>query len=590
MKKSHRKESGREEVSSIGRRATGLLIVVFFLSIAVNILMLTGPLYMLQVYDRVLASGSKETLVALSLLATFLFLMMGVLDHYRGRIMGRIGAQFQSALDVRVFSAYLTQSATQSGRDAGRSPLKHVEAVQRLLSSQTFLALFDLPWTPLFTAAIFVFHPYLGLLALIGMAILSVTALTNQRMTAGPLARMIGASATADRIAGRLVSDAEVVNALGMRGAAFARWSQARYASLEHSVYHGDRSGFFVVTTKTLRLYLQSAMLGLGAWLVLEGQMTAGAMIAGSILLGRALAPIESVVGQWRTIIEAYRGRHSIIALLEEIAPEIPRTALPPPRGGLIARDVAIMPPGASKATLTGLTFTLSPGTAMGVIGASGSGKTTLARAVTGTWPPRRGRIMLDGASLDQYDSDVLGSHIGYLPQAVSLFDGTIAENISRLAINADPVRIVAAAEKAAAHELILSLPQGYDTLVSRSDGLLSGGQIQRIGLARAMYSDPVILVLDEPNSNLDQEGTAALNRTVSEIKASGGSVIIIAHRPAAIRECDTLLVLADGVMTAFGPRDEILRKMVHNHADIANTSRSNRETMAVVGRVGHGA
>ncbi len=562
--------SGNDEVTAIRRRMNGLLTMAFLFSVAVNLLMLTGPLYMLQVYDRVLSSRSEETLIALSVLVTFLFLMMGVLDHARGRVMARVGARFQSALDGRVFAAHLRRAALTPGGAGARNPLRDVEAVQRLLSSPVFLALFDMPWTPFFLGAIFIFHPYLGILAIGGGLVLVVIALVNQIMTSGPMADANTATARAELTAQQLASEAELVQSLGMRGAAFARWMKARGTSLGQSISFSDRSGFFTVSTKTLRLFLQSAMLGLGAWLVLQDELTAGAMIAGSILMGRALAPIEMLIGQWQLVQAARKGRASIVEILDQIPPDMPRTALPRPQALLVAENVTIVPPGAQQASLRAVSFVLKPGQAMGVIGPSGAGKTSLAKAVTGVWQPAGGRLRLDSATLDQYDPDVLGSYIGYLPQTVTLFDGTIAENIARLQEDADPARIVEAARRAAAHEMILEQPMGYDTRVSAVGGRLSGGQIQRIGLARAMYGDPVILVLDEPNSNLDNEGTMALNRAIKAMKEQGQSIIIIAHRPAAIQECEVLLMLEHGTRVAFGPREEVLRKMVSNHGEIA--------------------
>ncbi|MCK0168829.1 type I secretion system permease/ATPase [Jannaschia sp. S6380] len=567
--------SGSEEVASVRKQANGLLWMTFLFSMAVNALMLTGPIYMLQVYDRVLGSRAEETLIALSVLVTFLFLMMGILDYARGRVMARVGARFQSALDGRVFAAHLRRAAATPGGAGGRNPLRDLEAVQRLLSSPVFLALFDIPWTPLFLTAIFIFHPYLGLLAVGGGLILICLAAINQWMTSGPMTEANSATARAELTAQQLVSEAELVQSLGMRGAAFRRWMKARGASLTQSIGFSDRSGFFTVTTKTLRLFLQSAMLGLGAWLVLQNELTAGAMIAGSILMGRALAPIEMVIGQWQLVHAARRGRTAVIDLLDQVAPDGQRTPLPRPQALMVGENLTIVPPGATQASLRAVSFVLRPGQAMGVIGASGAGKTSLAKAVTGAWPPAGGRIRLDSATLDQYDPDVLGSYIGYLPQTVTLFDGTIAENIARLQDDADPARIVEAAKKAAAHEMILQQPMGYDTPVSAVGGRLSGGQIQRVGLARAMFGDPAILVLDEPNSNLDNEGTQALNSAIRTMKEEGRSIIIIAHRPAAIQECDTLLMLENGNRVAFGPREEVLEKMVANHSEIARAAGS---------------
>jgi ATP-binding cassette subfamily C protein len=328
----------------------------------------------------------------------------------------------------------------------------------------------------------------------------------------------------------------------------------------------------FSTTIKITRLFLQSAMLGLGAYLVLQKQMTPGAMIAGSILLGRALAPIEQLVNQWSVIEQGRNSYSSLAKLLGFVPVQGARTSLPKPRAKLEAQQLSVVPPGQKHATLKMVNFVIEPGSAVGVIGPSGSGKTTLARAITGVWRPVSGKVRLDGAALDQYDSQELGSYIGYLPQRVQLFDGTIRDNIARLSPDPDDRKVVEAAQKAGAHDMILSMPQGYDTSVSSGSGMLSGGQIQRIGLARAMYGDPVIIVLDEPNSNLDNAGNEALNTAIRSMKDDGKSILIMAHRPAAIQECDKLMVIEGGTLRAFGPKDDVLRQMVANHQDIQSS------------------
>ncbi|WJY22639.1 type I secretion system permease/ATPase [Fontisubflavum oceani] len=556
-----------DELAQQRRANSGLLWSILLFSMFTNLLMLTGPLYMLQVYDRVLGSRSEETLLALSLLVTFLFVMMGVLDYVRGRVAARVGARLQDGLDSRVFGAALTRARREGGPQTG---LQDLEAVQRLLSTPAFLAIFDIPWTPIFLAAIFIFHPWLGWLALAGGALLIVITLINQATTRAPLKASGQATMRADRMAGQLQSEAELIRSLGMQGAAFRRWRGQRETALGESIRSSDRVGGFTTLTKTLRLFLQSAMLGLGAYLVLQAELTAGVMIAGSILLGRALAPIELAIGQWAMIQRAREGWANLRTLLADTPPEPQRLPLPRPEARLDVHQLAVVPPGESQATLRMVSFRVEPGQAVGVIGQSGAGKSTLAKALTGVWSPAAGQIRLDGATLDQYDPDVLGSLVGYLPQTVTLFDGTIAENIARLSANPDPDAVVAAARKAAAHDLILNQPKGYDTQVTAVGSRLSGGQIQRIGLARALYGDPVLLVLDEPNSNLDNDGSEALNQAIREMKSDGRSVLIMAHRPAAIRECDMLLVLDGGMPKAFGPRDEVLKKTVQNHAQIA--------------------
>ncbi|MHC0051920.1 type I secretion system permease/ATPase [Actibacterium sp. D379-3] len=561
--------AGLSELRAAWRDGSGLFAAAFLFSVFVNLLMLTGPLFMLQVYDRVLGGRSEETLIALFALVAFLFLIMGVLDYARGRVTARAAARFQSLLDGRVFSATLRRAALAKGGQAQTNALRDLEAVQRLLASPVLLAFFDIPWTPVFLLGVFIFHPLLGTLAVSGGGALILVALLNQWRTRTPVQEAQLSAAQAEHLAGQLRTEAETVRSLGMQGAAFARWQQNRLNAQALQLSAADRAGLFTTLTKTFRLFLQSAMLALGAWLVLKGAVTAGAMIASSILMGRALAPVEQAVGQWALLQGAVKGWRSLGELLTDFPAEAPRTALPRPRALLDVRQLTVVPPGESQASLRMLSFAVQPGQAVGVIGPSGSGKSTLARALTGVWRPAGGRIRLDGAALDQYDADVLGQHIGYLPQRVSLFDGTIAENIAKLALKPDAAQVVQAAQKAAAHEMILHLPDGYDTRVSSAGGRLSGGQIQRIGLARAMYGDPVLLVLDEPNSNLDNDGSAALNTAIRQIKAAGNSVLIMAHRPAAIQECDMLLVLEGGTLKAFGPRDEVLRGTVKNHADI---------------------
>ncbi len=564
---------GAAELSSIRRQSRALYWLVALFSLAVNMLMLTGPLYMLNVYDRVLGSGSVETLIALTVLVLFLYVCMAILDHVRGRIMARVGGRFQSALDRRVFEAALTARASGKLPGVSTTALRDLEAVQRFIISPALMSAYDLPFMPVFFFGIFLFHPTLGYLALGGAFVLIVITIANRIMTKQPL-EDANASTQRTEVMGHMIrSESEMVTSLGMRGAAFDRWKQFRDQSLDATICASDRSGVFGSLTKSIRLFLQSAMLGLGAYLVLNGQITAGSMIAGSILLGRALAPIEQIIGQWAVVERAREGWGNLCILLGEIPQDAPRTQLPKPRAILQAQNLTVVPPGQAQAALRGLSFRVEPGHAVGVIGPSGAGKSTLARALTGFWKPAGGKIRLDGAALDQYDPDVLGQHIGYLPQRVQLLDGTIKENIARMSLAPDDAAVVAAAQKAAAHEMILKLPDGYDTRVTAAGGRLSGGQIQRIGLARAMYGDPVVLILDEPNSNLDNDGSLALNTAIRTYKAEGKCVLIMAHRPAAIQECDQLMMIDGGILCAFGPKDEVMKTVLANHQDVARNS-----------------
>ncbi len=564
---------GRAELVANRRKSRRLYWIVGIFSFFVNLLMLTGPLYMLNIYDRVLSSRSFETLLALSVLVAFLYAMMGILDFVRGRIMGRVGARFQAGLDRRVFAAVLKATTLNRAPREAATGLRDLEAVQRLITSPALMALFDLPWVPLFFLGIFIFHPMMGILAVGGAVVLLIVALLNQMTSRKPLEAANAASFASEQLGAHIRNESEMVHSLGMRQAAFDRWQVARGRSLDTSIEAADTAGTFTATTRAFRLFLQSAMLGLGAYLVLQNELTAGAMIAGSILLGRALAPIELLVGQWALFQRGREGWRNLSVLLGQIPAEKKRTTLPQPKARLRAEQITVVPPGEAQAALRMISFEVQPGQAVGVIGTSGAGKSTLARVITGVWQPAGGKIRLDGAALDQYDPDVLGQHVGYLPQRVQLFDGTIKENIARMSTTPDDALVIAAAKAAAAHEMILKLPDGYDTRMSATSGRLSGGQIQRIGLARALYGNPVVVVLDEPNSNLDNEGSFALNAAIRTLKSQEKIVFVMAHRPSAIQECDLLLVIENGARRAFGPKDEVLADMVQNHQEIQRST-----------------
>lgn len=560
---------GTAEIAAAHGAGWRLLLAVGLFSAVVNLLNLTGSLFMMQVYDRVLASRSAETLGALTLIVGFLFVIMALIDVARARIMARLGARFQERLEGRVFEAGLAEGAAHADDAVALTGMRDLQAVQRLIGSPVLLAMFDAPWAPLFLLGLFVFHPLLALVALTGGTVLIVAAALNRGMTRAALQRASLAGRDADRAADLFRDEGEVIVALGMRGSSFARWRAARETALDAAMLASERSIGFTVFSRSFRLFLQSALLATGAWLVLAEKITPGAMLASSILMGRTLAPVEQVVAGWPVVQRALDGGRRLGALLSRRPPLGPRMVLPRPAARIEVRNLTVLPPGATAPTLRGVSFDLAPGQALGVIGVSGSGKSTLARALTGIWPAAGGHVRLGGAALDQYDPDHLGALIGYLPQQVTLFDGTIAENIARLNTNANPAAITNAAQLAAAHHLILDLPRGYDSVVSQTGGQLSGGQVQRIGLARALYGDPVLFVLDEPNAHLDNEGSAALNAAIRGIKARGGAVIIMAHRPTAIAECDLLLVLENGSRRAFGPRDEVLRAEVTNAGDI---------------------
>ncbi|WP_299985995.1 type I secretion system permease/ATPase [uncultured Ruegeria sp.] len=562
----------RHELRSVLNSGLSCLGLAFFFSVFANLLMLTGPLFMLQVYDRVLSSRSEETLVALFMLVAMLYGLMAGLDFARGRIVARFGARFQSCLDKRVFDATLRQSIHPRVRASTATASRDLESIQTLCASPVLLAIMDIPWTPLFIAAIFVFHPTLGWLAVAGGASLILVALLNQKLTRRKLANAQSAGARANMLSEYARQASEIICAQGMKEQVSDRWSQQRADALGQSIRASDWTGSFSAMTKSLRMLLQSAMLAVGAFLVLQNEMSPGAMIAGSILLGRALAPVEQGISQWAIVERARSAWRSLDGFLNAVPPEPEHTNLPRPKAHLAVNGLAVVPPGSSAPTLRGATFEISAGDALGVVGKSGSGKSSLAKALLNLWSPVSGEIRLGGATLDQYDPDALGRYVGYLPQHVTLFQGSISENIARLDQNPDAEKVIEAAKKANAHDLILSFPNGYDTRIDGLDDQLSGGQRQRIALARALYCDPVLLILDEPNSALDAEGTEAVNTAVRELKVAGKMVIIMTHRPQAIAECNLLAVMEKAQITRFGSRDEVLNASVQNAGVIRHT------------------
>ena len=549
------------------RTSRHFLWFAFFFSVFVNLLMLTGPLFMLQVYDRVLGSRSEETLVALLVLVVGLYGFMWLLDFARTRLLARYGARFQSALDERVFAAQLERRNVH--RPEAMTASRDLEAVQGFYASPALTAIMDAPFTPLFIGVIFVFHAWLGWFALVGGLILVAITVLNQVLTAKRVGKAQQTAETAHRFAENARRASELIQSQGMLAPVTERWMQRRVSALQENMVAVDWTGAFSTFTKAFRLSLQSLVLALGAWLVLRGELTAGAMIAGSILLGRALAPIEQIIGRWPQVTRARQGWQSLKTLFGDMPGEQQRTRLPRPEGRVDVKSVTLTTAPGKPPVLYNVSFSLAPGEALGVIGRSGSGKTTIAKVILGLAHPNVGEVRLGGALISHYAPEDLGAHIGYLPQDPMLITGTIAENIARMALEPDSAHVVAAAKKAKAHELILSLPDGYETRIEDNQISLSGGQRQRIALARALFGDPVLLVLDEPNSALDQEGSEALNAAIRTMKSEGRSVIIMTHRPVAISECDRLMVVEAGAVKAEGPRDEIIRSMMKNAGDV---------------------
>ncbi|MEM9100619.1 MAG: type I secretion system permease/ATPase [Pseudomonadota bacterium] len=569
MKQASGKQELRQAMATCKRHFTA----VFVFSIFVNLLMLTGPLFMLQTYDRVLSSRSEATLVALVLLVTALFAFYGLLEFARGRVLARAGNRFSELLDSRIFVAVLRRSVAPSERAKPNTAARDLDAVRQLLAGPAPFALVDIPWTPIFLTAIFLFHPLMGWLAVAGGLVLIALTAMNQYRSRLPGAEAQYATSEAENLSEEMRQNAEVVQGLGMRDSGMGRWLRLRRSAMEKQLLASDRTASYSASTKALRFYLQSMMLAVGAWLALQQLISPGMMIAGSILMGRALAPIEQAIGQWSLAQRAHRGWVALGDVLEQVPEEHDKTQLPAPKGYVMAQKIAVVAPGEQVPAIRGVEFSIEPGQALGVIGPSGAGKTTLAKVLTGIWRPAAGNVRLDGAALDQWPEADLGKHIGYLPQEIGLFAGTVSQNIARMVDEPDDEKVVEAAKRAGAHDLLLALPHGYDTQIGAGGQRLSGGQRQRVALARALYSDPPLLVLDEPNANLDAQGEQALVDAIRDAKSRGRTVIIMAHRPSAIAACDLLLMIDRGQQVDFGPRDDVLRKRTKNYQQINNQS-----------------
>jgi len=523
----------------------------------VNLLALTGSFYMLQVYDRVLGAHSGSTLMALTVLMLGLYGLYGLLDVMRSRVLVRLGGRIDRRLRQRVFDIVL--SAPLQGRPSqGPQAVRDLDQVRAVATGPGLVAIFDAPWLPVFLLLIFALHPWLGLLALVGAGIMVATALFAEQRAREPAEALAASANRRLALLDLARRNAEVVRALGLAPALGRRWADASESHLADTVRAIEAPGSLATFSRVFRMSLQSLMLGLGAWVVLRGEATGGIIIAASIMTGRALAPIETVIAQWRNLVA---GRQSWRRLADTLpqADAAPQTNLPAPRSRLDVDALVIVPPGAEKPTLHGLSFGLEAGDGLGVIGPSASGKSTLARALVGVFAARHGAVRLDGAALDQWRPEKIGPHIGYLPQDVEIFDGTVAENIARLDDQPDSAAVIAAARAAGCHDMIVALPQGYDTRVGPAGAILSAGQRQRLALARALYRDPFLVVLDEPNANLDADGEAALSEALAATRRRGAIVIVVAHRPAAIANLNKLLVLNEGRLRAFGPRDKVL-------------------------------
>lgn len=538
------------------------MITVGLISGMINILYLTGSFYMLQVYDRVLPGHSIPTLIGLSGLAALLFAFQGALDILRGRVLTRVGVAFEESLRRQVVDLILRLPLFARSQGDGLQPLRDLDTIRGFLAGLGPVALLDLPWMPLYLAICFIFHPLIGCVAVVGgVTLLTITFLTD-RFTRPAVKDAADLAAVRNGLAEAGRRNAEILQAMGIRQRFIETWAEIDQRFQKAQLRGGDTTGGFGAVSKVFRMGLQSAILGTGAYLVLQQEATAGIMIASSILAARALAPVELAIAHWRGFVAARQSWQRLSGLLPRLAEQARPTALPRPDKRFSAEGVAVVPPGGDRLILNDISFEVRAGDGLGIIGPSGSGKSSLARLLVGAWGPARGTVRLDGAALDQWDPADRGRDIGYLPQDVELLAGTVAQNISRFDAEPDEMAIIAAATAADVHELILRLPNGYDTDIGEDGSRLSAGQRQRIALARALYRNPFVVILDEPNSNLDSEGERALIAAIAAVRKRGGIVIIITHRISVLASVDLLLTVADGRMHLFGPRNEVLAKL----------------------------
>ena len=550
--------------------------IVVLCSLAINLLMMTAPLYMLQVFDRVIASRSADTLIFLTLIALVALAALGALEVVRGRSMVKLGTWLDARLSEPVLAGSLA-GAAQGNREPSIQGLRDLSTLRGFMTGSAVFPILDAPWTPMFLIVIFLLHPLLGFLALSGAVILLALALGNDYASRGLIERSGAASIAALRQAEAASRNVDTVMAMGLLGNLVKRWRAANEATLVLLAQASHRGGIFTAASKTFRLALQIAVLGLGAWLVIGAELTAGGMIASSILLGRALAPVDQAINSWKSAVGARAAYGRIEKILASAPAPDAAMALPAPDGALTVENLTYVHPGATEPTLRGLSFHLAPGESLGIIGPTASGKTTLARLLVGNLEPTSGHVRLDNADVWQWNSEDLGRYLGYLPQDVELFGVSVRENIARLS-EAEPRDVVAAARLAQVHELILRLPQGYETEIGHGGAVLSGGQRQRIALARAMFGTPRLVVLDEPNANLDQSGEVALLAALGALRGQTATTVVIAHRPSILRHVDKILVLSPEGPVAFGPRDDILRTVTGPTANCAPAARNKED------------
>jgi ATP-binding cassette subfamily C exporter for protease/lipase len=550
----------KSEIVQVLSTFKGTFITVGTFSAISNLMMLAPSLYMLQVYDRVLGSRNEITLLMLTLMIVGAYLFIGALELVRSFVLVRVGARFDMELNKRVYTAAFEQNLKRTSANAGQA-LADLTTVRQFLTGNALFAFFDAPWFPVYLIVIFIFEPSLGLFALCGTAILVVLAYVNERVSHKPLSEANTMAIASTNLATNNLRNAEVIESMGMLPNLMARWYKLHGKFLRLQAEASEKAGKIGAVTKFVQVSLQSLVLGFGALLVLENKITAGMMIAASILVGRALAPVQQVIGVWKSFSSVRSAYERLNGLLAANPVRNAGMELPKPKGDLSVEAVTAAVPGSTVPVLRGVSFAIQAGDVLGVIGPSGSGKSTLARLLVGVWPAGLGKVRLDSADIFSWNKAELGPYIGYLPQDIELFSGSISENIARFG-DVDPEKVVLAAKRAGIHELILHFPDGYNTLLGDGGAGLSGGQRQRLGLARAMYGDPSFLVLDEPNSNLDDVGEAALLQAINDLRSRGKTIVLITHRTSVIGATNKLLLLRDGTVTMFGPTNQVLQAL----------------------------
>jgi ATP-binding cassette subfamily C protein PrsD len=555
--------SSKKQHPSVIGSCRGAFLGVALLSGLINVLYLSGSIFMMEVYDRVLPSRSIPTLIGLSLIIVVLYLFQGLFDMIRGRILARVGAAVDEDLSQQVFQSQLIAPLKKRTEGDGQQPLRDLDQIRAFLAGGGPSALFDLPWMPLYLFVCFAFHPWIGLVTLAGATCLVILTLLTEMLTRNASKAAVSAALLRNGISEGARRNAEVVHAMGMAQRIGSRWGEANAQYLTHQQRTSDVAGGLGALSKVLRMLLQSAVLGVGAYLVIDGQATGGIMIASSILTSRALAPVELAIANWKGFVGSRQSWRRLKDQLSNTARPDEPLKLPTPRMLVSVENAGTGAPGNQRFAIQDVSFELQAGSGLGIIGPSASGKSSLARMLVGVWPTWRGKVRLDSAALEQWLPEDVGRHIGYLPQDVELFAGTVTQNIARFDLNPDPEAVIAAAKAANVHEMILHLPDGYETQVGEAGAALSGGQRQRLALARALYGNPFLVVLDEPNSNLDSQGEQALTAAILGVRARGGVVIVIAHRPSALAGVDLVLVMADGKVQSFGPKDEVLNKVL---------------------------